>query len=179
MMGKLAEAGIPYAIGPTTTVRWNSVCWYVHQLERVRPALIHLHAPNTELAHFLSERIALKRWSRAGGVLVRTIHNTELPSGWLLRNVYHANRVGCSIACGEAVAAAYAEIITGAVTPITNGVDFLRPVTTKDMQVTARQRLGLDGGSVHFVNVGRMPALRWAMRKRGTVCCSKPGEPAG
>ena len=156
MMRKLTEAGVPYAIGPTSRVGWKSVLWYARLLERERPAIVHLHTSNTELAHFLGERLALKGWSRRGGVLIRTLHDTQPPVGQLKRRVYRANRAHWSIACGAATAAAYSEIVTGMTTRILNGVDFSGPVISRNVQNVARQRLGLDNARVHFVHVGRM-----------------------
>jgi glycosyltransferase involved in cell wall biosynthesis len=153
---ELARTGIPCEAGPNLRVGWSTVRWYAHQLTVQHPAVVHLHTPNSELAHFLSGFVAPKALSRHGRVLIRTIHNTELPTSWIMRQAYKSNRASYSIACGEAVAAAYANRVAGAFMHISNGVEFSYPVKSRQSESIARQLLGLGEAGFHAIHIGRM-----------------------
>ena len=153
---ELARKAIPYEIGPTRRLGLASVRWYAQLLAAKRPALVHLHTPNTELTHLLSSVATRTAFSRRTGALMRTIHNTEPPTSWILRQAYRRKSAVCSIACGEAVAGSYANAVTGELIHISNGVEFCGPIKSRQSKFVARDRLNLDHSAFHAVNIGRM-----------------------
>jgi glycosyltransferase involved in cell wall biosynthesis len=156
MIAELQSMGVPFDIGPSAKVDCRTLLWYAKLLSRKRPVVIHLHTPNTELVHLLS-RALVKRTSALRSIkLFRTLHNTEQSESWLVRRAYRCNRAEGSIACGKAVAERYSGHFDGPLTCIKNGVDFPRPINTRETGISARNKLGLDPFGYHFINIGRM-----------------------
>ncbi len=153
---ELQTAGIVLESGPRTKVGWSTIRWYVDRLATRRPAIVHLHTPNTELAHLAASVVTLHAYSRHGGVLFRTIHNTAIPSTWTARLAYRHNPAVCSIACGEAVCRSYSPFVRGHLVAISNGVDFVQPVASAACRKKARLALGLEPDAIHYLSVGRM-----------------------
>jgi len=52
MLDDLERAGVELYRGPTRKVGIRTVGWYTRKLFTVRPDIVHLHTPNTELAHY-------------------------------------------------------------------------------------------------------------------------------
>jgi glycosyltransferase involved in cell wall biosynthesis len=152
----LSRAGVSCESGPSARIGWATVRWYARQLASDRPTIVHLHTPNTELAHFLSGYPALDARFRKNLALIRTIHNTEVPSNWIVRRAYRKNRASCSIGCGAAVAAAYKNLVSGQLTSIQNGVDFSYPIKSRESTALARTRLGIEQNGFHAIHIGRM-----------------------
>jgi glycosyltransferase involved in cell wall biosynthesis len=153
---ELRAAGIMLDSGPRMKVGWSTIRWYADRLAMRRPAVVHLHTPNTELAHFAASVITLRAYPRGGGVLFRTIHNTALPSTWPVRLAYRRNPAICSIACGEAVRRSYSPFVRGPLVAISNGVDFVQLVANAVCRRKAREALGLEPDAIHYLSVGRM-----------------------
>jgi glycosyltransferase involved in cell wall biosynthesis len=155
MVADLRAAGIPCQTGPTFKVGWQTLFWYRKLLSDKQPDVIHLHTPNTELAHFLCGEW-IDRFSFVRRGLFRTLHNSQPPESWILRKAYRGNRSLCSIACGRAVEEQYSGKIVGPLKCIENGVDFSHPIKTRELAISLRHKLGMDPDGYHFVNVGRM-----------------------
>jgi glycosyltransferase involved in cell wall biosynthesis len=150
MMAELARAGIAMDRGPTRRVGMRSVYALATALRRVRPQIVHLHTPNTELAVALATRI-----TGSNSLLTRTLHSTQHPHGLIHRWAWHRNQAQISVACSEAVKVSDTGV-KGPIEVIENGVNFGWPLQNDAEQRQARQRLGLDPNSRHFVAVGSM-----------------------
>lgn len=151
MRAALERAGVLNLAGPTDRVGARSAWWYAQGLFALRPNVVHLHTPNTDLAHYLARVI----WRRPHD-LFRTLHNTNIPES---RRYWHAlkrNPVNASIACSAAVRTAMQERIRGPIDVIQNGIAFDWPVRDEATRRERAARLGLTGDRRHFLSVGRM-----------------------
>lgn len=151
MRDALEDAGVIHRAGPTARVQLKSALWYGKTLTELQPRLVHLHTPNTDLAHYLGRF----RWRRSHD-LFRTLHNTDIPD---LRRYWHAirrNPVQASIACSSAVEAAMRERVSGPIDVILNGIRFDWPVRSDDTRRQSAERLGLRDDQRHYTSVGRM-----------------------
>jgi glycosyltransferase involved in cell wall biosynthesis len=151
MRQDLAEAEVPLAVGPTTDIRLRSVLWYLRQMRRARPQLLHVHTPNTETMQLLVP----PPWRPRRGV-VRTVHNTNL--GITDMHVFSTRHlaVGCSIFCSEASLEWNKAWVRGAARVIPYGVRLDLPARTPGRAREAKRRLGLDPAELHFLAMGRM-----------------------
>jgi glycosyltransferase involved in cell wall biosynthesis len=148
---QLGAAGVYFEVGPTVRLGIGTAAWYGRRLSRLRPAILHLHTTNTELAHFLGFP-----WHRNRSRLVRTLHNTQLsPRSWE-SVAMRALPVTHSIACSEAARRANLGQIKGPLSTIRNGVRFDWPARTRARSEAAKRSLGLDLDRIHFLCVGRM-----------------------
>lgn len=152
MQRGLAARGIETAVGPRIRVRWNTVLWYRNLLLRTSPHLVHLHTPNTEMAHAAASVLA----GRFGGRLYRTIHSVKRPSGPLPRLAYIINHNATSIAVSKAAAETHRRMIHAPIHTVTNGVAFTEPVRDLALSENAKRALGLSSGVRHFLHLGRM-----------------------
>jgi len=143
----LAECGVALRTGPPGAVRTGAVREYSRALRDLEPDIVHLHTPNTELAHAL---VPLRRPTAA-----RTIHSTRVKRSLLYRWAYARNGVGRSVACSTAVAAANRDWASP-VMVIRNGVEFSWPVRSPTTKAAATTELGLEAGRIHVVMVGAM-----------------------
>lgn len=142
----LNKSDVYVSHGPTDKVGFFSLLWLARKLVLLKPEVIHLHTPNTELAYFLIKPFLL--WPHR---LYRTIHNTKLGGGKVTEFVMRNNRAVCSIACGVPTELAYREIVSPLVT-VLNGVDFTWPVPID--RSFWQQKLNLDNNKFHFLHVG-------------------------
>jgi glycosyltransferase involved in cell wall biosynthesis len=151
MRQDLEEAGVPLAVGPTTDIRLRSVRWYVGEMRRMRPELLHVHTPNTETMQLLVP----PPWRPRRGI-VRTVHNTNL--GITDMHLFSTRRlkVACSIFCSEASFEWNKGWAHGASRVIPYGVRLDRPPRTTGRAYEAKRRLGLDPAQLHFLAMGRM-----------------------
>lgn len=151
MRARLVEAGVAVHSGPTARVGLRTLLWYAGRLYRDDPAIVHLHTPNTELAHRIASLTHLRRPE-----IFRTLHSTGVPQGLVTRLALLTNRAECSIACSDATLQAYQRLIRGKKLIIQNAVQF--PLPVRDLQASARykQELGLEPDLYHFVHIGRM-----------------------
>lgn len=145
---ELLEDGLFFRCGPEGEVGIRALLEYAHALRCFNPNIVHLHTPNTELAH------ALVGWS-VSAQIARTIHTTALARGRLHRWACNHNRAFVSVACSEAVAAAHV-IWASPTVVIPNGVDFSWPPQTFRSRFEACSKLGLSPDMRHFVMVGGM-----------------------
>jgi glycosyltransferase involved in cell wall biosynthesis len=137
--------------GPTARPGIRTVRWYRQMLSKTRPRIVHLHTPNTEVAHFLA-----LPWRLRGSRTVRTVHTTKRPRALLERMAHGWLPVAHSIACSEATLACHRSIVRGPFTVIPNGIDFRWPPRSPETVREARERLGLDPARTHVVMVGSM-----------------------
>jgi|GEM_PF-2619919 len=147
----LETAGIPYAQGPTERVRFRSVIWYYRQLHAIDPQIVHLHTENTELVHFLANRI-----SRIRADVFRTIHNTKIHSTFLNLLAMRNNSARLSISCSDAVHRQFHDRLQGEIVTVQNGIRFDWPIQDPESKRAARERLSLADDIHHFVQVGRL-----------------------
>ena len=149
MRRALEEKGIPYAHGPTNRVRYRSQIWYLSQLFRVKPDIVHLHTENTELAHFLACNIYRRKHT-----IFRTLHSTNIPQKRLHWIALQRNPAQLSIACSDSVKECFSSIIHGEITTIQNGIRFDWPIQTDLLREHHRKLLKLSDNRYHFVQVG-------------------------
>jgi glycosyltransferase involved in cell wall biosynthesis len=151
MIAELAEAGVPYRTGPSEAVRLGGILWYIGQMRRSRPELVHLHNINTETF----QMFVPPPW-RPRRALVRTVHNTTLDTkdmdGFALRR----NPVAYTIFCSEASEKSARQLVRGPTRVIPYGLRILLPRRTPEARRQARAKLGLEENRVHFLHVGRM-----------------------
>lgn len=152
MAAALQKADVDVAIGPRGRVGAATVLWYARRLLVDVPRAVHLHTPNTELAHYVTSWVA----ARPRPLLFRTIHNTAMPRTGIARRVYLRNRASGSVACGEAVRSTYATLLGEELLSISNGVTFDTVARNHAASAESRQLLCLDPHARHFVHVGRM-----------------------
>ena len=151
MCNILHNEGIPYGWGPTENIRFRSVYCYAKQLYRSKPNIVHLHTPNTELAHFLGTTFYKKKHN-----IMRTLHTTKIhPKLWYWQAL-RANQTKTSIACSSAVKEAFASRIEQEIITIQNGVMFDWPIQTESTQNQYQKKLNLSKSLYHFINVGRL-----------------------
>lgn len=151
MVEDLEKAGVPLAVGPTSEVRFRSVLWYLGQMRRSRPELLHLHTPNTETM----QMFVLPPWRPRRGV-VRTVHATNLEITDMHVFSTRVLEARFSIFCSEASLAWNRGWVRGPVRVIPNGVPLERPARTPVLSLEAKHELGLDTARLHFLHVGRM-----------------------
>lgn len=150
MAAALKESGVPFRCGPTVRVRAGSVAWYISSLLRWTPDLVHLHTPNTEMAHALG-RVVYRR----GHVILRTLHSAAGPPHAFGRYAIRANPAAISVACSRAALDRAQEHVKGELLVIENGVRFDWPIRTPDRSEQFKKTLGLRPECMHFVAVGR------------------------
>lgn len=148
---RLERAGIPVYSGPTARVGLASLMWYARRLHSDDPSIVHLHTPNTELAH----RLAAFAYPRRPAIF-RTMHSTHVPQGWGARAALSMNEAECSIACSDATLRAYEGVVRGRKLTIQNAVSFPFPVRDADAGMRYKRTLQLDLDLFHFVHIGRM-----------------------
>ena len=150
MRQSLKHDGIPFQWGPTERVGARSLAWYLKRLIEIRPQIVHLHTPNTELAHFLASKVYRKKHA-----LFRTLHNTHIPDKAGYWKAIHKNSATISIACSEPVRGRFAPVLKGKIVTIENGINFDWPVQTPTIQKQHQEKLRLSHDHHHFLNIGR------------------------
>lgn len=155
MAVQLREAQVPVWCGPTLHVGMRSVAGYLGVLRRWRPSIVHLHTPNTELAHYLASCL----W-RGTHALVRTVHNTDAAMvglGGLTGIAMRRNGVRVSIACGATVLKQNRDRLAwGELVGINSGVRFCWPIRTPARSAELKRRLQLASDEVHYLTIGRL-----------------------
>jgi glycosyltransferase involved in cell wall biosynthesis len=151
MRSQLAKADIPVHSGPTVRVGLSTLLWYAQRLHRDDPSIVHLHTPNTELAHRIASLVSLRR-----PAIFRTLHSTLVPRGLLTRFALGSNRAECSIACSDATLDAYDRVVRGRKLTIRNAVQFPFPVRDPEASAKYKRALRLETDAYHFVHIGRM-----------------------
>lgn len=149
LKAKLLKSGVHIEIGPSEKVGIKTIAWYRSILKIIDPDLVHLHTPNTELVHFFSFRKY---------IIFRTIHSSKPHFNWLISQAIRSNNAFKSIACGKSVLTSPSTSIFKNKVLIDNGVYFDWPVSNSQLRNDARNKLGLDLTSMHFVSIGRMSA---------------------
>lgn len=151
MLLDLKCAGIKLHTGPTAKVGARTVLWYIHKLFEKSPSIVHLHTPNTELAHYLATR-----FYRRPHRIYRTLHSVKPPDALTMRLAIRANKVVISIACGDAVYQARRQGLRERMITVENGVRFNWPVRTDNIGSAAKLSRGFENNRFHFLIVGRM-----------------------
>ncbi len=146
----LREEGIYFSYGTTERVRFNSIFWYIKELYRLKPKIVHLHTPNTELAHLIGMKFYKKKH-----LLFRTIHCTRIPSNRWYRLAILNIDANLSIMCSYTAENIFSKLIKGDSITVQNGVDFNWPIQTKKLRDDYKKKLGLTSGLYHFLNIGR------------------------
>jgi len=153
--GKLARhlrmANIPVFSGHTPKVNFRSLLTYAAHLRQSRPSIIHLHTPNTQLAHLLATTIPLPPYR-----LFRTLHSLQLPRSGLTAFATRHLKPELSIACSHEVFRQNRAKLRGNFITILNGVRFDWPVRTLERSLEEKRKLELDPKKLHFVCVGRL-----------------------
>ena len=149
MLAALSRRGVHVAVGPTDPVAFGSLVWYVSELRRWRPRIVHLHTENTELAHYLARKIY-----GAPHSVLRTLHTLSDPPTRLQRHAYRYNVAALSIACSKVVYERWAPRLAGQTIVIENGVQFEWPIQTPALRHEMQCALGLNSNATHFVHVG-------------------------
>ena len=164
---------IRYHTGSDGRVGPLAVLGYARRCRSFQPDIVHLHTPNTELAHALANL-----FSRCTQTLARTIHNTNLPDSRISEWAFRRNPVARSIACSDAVASA-AERRGIRLTVIPNGVNFHWPIRTEAESTRARKALGLTGDATHFVAIGSMDGQTLADAQKAHDCLIRSWQLSG
>ncbi|WP_181416893.1 glycosyltransferase [Nitrospira lenta] len=151
MLLDLKRAGIKLHTGPTVKVGARTVLWYIHKLFEQKPSIVHLHTPNTELAHYLATR-----FYRYPHRIYRTLHSVKPPDALAMRLAIRANKAAISIACGEAVYQAHRKVMSDRIITVENGVRFNWPIRTDEISSAAKLKHGFKNNQFHFLIVGRM-----------------------
>lgn len=151
MRSTLTKAGVAVHSGPTVRVGLSTLFWYAQRLYRDDPPIVHLHTPNTELAHRIASLACPRR-----PAIFRTMHSTLVPRGLLTRLALGTNRAECSIACSDATLNAYRGVIRGKTLTIRNAVQFPFPVRDREASAKYKRELRLESDLYHFVHIGRM-----------------------
>lgn len=151
MRDDLEDTEVPLAIGPTLDIRLRSVLWYLGRMRAERPALLHVHTPNTETMQMLVP----PPWRPRRGI-VRTVHNTNLEITDMHVFSTRALQVRCSIFCSEASQEWNKGWTRGPSRVIPYGVRLDRPPRTTGRSLEAKRKLGLDPARLHFLAMGRM-----------------------
>ncbi len=151
MTRDLEGSGVPLLVGPTPSVRLRSVLWYLGQMRRSRPGLLHVHTPNTETMQLLVP----PPWRPQRGV-VRTVHNTHLEITDMHVFSTRALRVDFSIFCSEASLEWNKRWVRSPSRVIPYGVTLDRPARSPGRAREAKRGLGLDPARLHFLAMGRM-----------------------
>lgn len=148
MRESLLRDDVYFRCGPIGRVGFRAVLDYARALFEFEPTIVHLHTPNTELAHAIVGRFF-------GILTARTVHNSVLNRSVVQRWALHSNRVALSVACSEAVAKSNEDWVSPSQV-IINGVEFDWPIQTTEEKLNAQRRLGIDPDVRHFVMVGGM-----------------------
>jgi len=151
MLDDLERAGVELYRGPTRKVGIRTVGWYTRKLFTVRPDIVHLHTPNTELAHYLATCIY-----RRAHKIFRTIHSVRFSNSCAMRFAIRANSASKSIACGAAVYQAHKQALSQRMVTVENGVRFHWPAKNPARTMAEKVRRGFEIQSCHFLMVGRM-----------------------
>ena len=146
----LIRESIPFSVGPTRIVRFRSAMWYARKLFETNPRIVHLHTPNTELAHFIGTKFYRKKHH-----IVRTLHSTNIPPKCSYWFSLRRNRAAVSIACSNGVEDRFRNEIHKDIRTIHNGVQFKWPIRTYDLSKKYKKKLGLRGDRFHILNIGR------------------------
>jgi glycosyltransferase involved in cell wall biosynthesis len=147
----LERSGVEVHVGPTKQVGGRTVLWYMQKLFDEGPSIVHLHTPNTELAHYLATR-----FYRRPHRIYRTLHSVKPPDAIAMRLAIRANKVVISIACGDAVYQARRQGLRERIITVENGVRFNWPVRTDEIGSAAKLSRGFENNRFHFLIVGRM-----------------------
>jgi glycosyltransferase involved in cell wall biosynthesis len=150
MCSLLNASDVPFWHGPTDRVRARSLLWYTAQLSRIKPDIVHLHTPNTELTHYLARNVFRRKHT-----IIRTIHNTKIPANrWYWRAI-RKNPAKISIACSKAVEKKWTSLLNVNIITIENGVNFDWPVQDRTLQTEYRTKLSISRDLFHMVNIGQ------------------------
>lgn len=151
MREKLGAAGVRFFSGPTRKVGFTSVLAYRQVLRQTSPQIVHLHTPNTELAHAFAMLLTRRSFD-----IVRTVHNTAVPETALLRWAYLRNKAARSFGCGKAAAVSHTGWLGTEVLEIKNGILFEWPVQSPELKIENKGALGLQSGNMDVVVIGSM-----------------------
>ena len=152
MKKKLEDGNVVYECGPVDKLGLKTVLWFSKLIEDVKPSIVNLHTPNTELAFYLMSLFKRRRTYK----LLRTIHNTNVTKSRFTKWAFQQNRPSTSIACSLAAYKAYKNIIRGELVVIRNGILFDWPIKSNEITNKCREELGLQVDKNHFVCVGSM-----------------------
>lgn len=147
----LERAGVRLHAGPTIRVGARTVLWYMRTLYEERPDIVHLHTPNTELAHYLATR-----FYRVPHRTYRTLHSVRPSTSLPMRLARQAIKVNTSIACGIAVHTAHRSSLRGKLITVENGVRFNWPIRSDEIASEAKRVRGFDNRQFHFLTIGSM-----------------------
>lgn len=147
--------GVSVCLGPSLRVRANTARWLGRTLSHLAPRIVHLHTPNTYLAHLLAWP-----WHRGHASIICTIHTTKIRR-------FSAEYVASSllptqalVACGQSAFEAHRPYTRGPLQVIVNGIDFRWPPRSISRTQDLRRQLHLTENYTHFVAVGSMKGSR-------------------
>jgi glycosyltransferase involved in cell wall biosynthesis len=151
LRARLERHGISVFLGPSLRVRMQTARWHGETLSALDPRIVHLHTPNTYLAHLLA-----CPWHRFHAAIIRTIHTTKVRrlSPEHLASLILPFRF--SVACGQAAFEAHQSYTHGPLRVIVNGVDFRWPPRNDSRVQLLRRELQLTEANRHFLAVGSM-----------------------
>ncbi len=151
----LGLRGVSVYLGPSLRVRAKTVRWLGRTLFHLAPRIVHLHTPNTYLAHLLAWP-----WHRGRAAIICTIHTTKIRR-------FSPEHVASSllptralVACGQSAFEAHRLYARESLQVIVNGVDFRWPPRSISRIPDLRRQLDLAENHVHFVAVGSMKGSR-------------------
>jgi glycosyltransferase involved in cell wall biosynthesis len=150
MARELRVAGVPVLAGPSHRVRGRAVAFYLRKISQLKPAILHLHMPNSELAYTIG-RFLLRRPL----AVVRTVHCTELCLSRMESVSFRHNDVDLSVFCSVASLEHNEAMVRGPKRVVPYGIRFDWPTRTEKNSFEFKTKLGLDPSLTHYVHVGR------------------------
>jgi len=146
------EREIPVHIGPANAFRPQTVSWLSRYLRELDASdVLHLHLHYCERAYYCARWLHRRKYR-----LLRTLHNTNPPRPGLERWAFDHSDVRCSVACGDAIASAYQELVQGELHTVVSGINFDWPRHDPEHRDERLEALGLDRDKTHYLTVGRM-----------------------
>ena len=152
---RLERNGVSVFLGPSLRVRTQTARWHGRTIAALNPRIVHLHTPNTYLAHLLA-----CPWHRFHAAIVRTIHTTRVIRSSVESLASSLLPIRCSVACGRAAFETHRPHTRGPLRIIVNGVDFRWPPRNASRIHQLRRELQLAEANRHFVAVGSMKGCR-------------------
>jgi len=149
MKSALSVNNVAYSQGPSNGLGLRTILWLVSELHRIKPDLVHLHTPNTELAYYAANFFIPGKVK-----VVRTIHNTTDKYGLITKWAFSRNKTIANIACSDAAYQAFVNKVSD-LKVIKNGISFDWDISC-DVKTTYRNKLNLDSDYKHFLFVGRL-----------------------
>jgi len=153
MKRRLEARGIHYVVGPTERFGLRSARWLANALRKAESHIVHIHGEWPEYAFYMA---TLFGKAPDGRVIVRTVHNSRMPSQWRIRWAFKQTRASATVYCGDHAAKILGDSRSKFDCVILNGVDFEWPIRSDKSHRGSQEALGLDPALKHFVNVASL-----------------------